>query len=70
MTYTQKVPVRCRFLYSIKIGIIPPFTYMVITQNNDNWDLNIKRFLLTTNARSALVTRESSVQIIVLNTVM
>ena len=69
-TYTQKLLVRCRFLYSKKVGIIPPLTYIVTTQNSESERLNIKFFRLTINARIAFATNASSVPIMVLATVI
>lgn len=46
MTYTQKELVRFMLRYKTKVGIIPPFTYMVMTQNKDSWERNKKRLRL------------------------
>ena len=46
ITYTQKLLVSPSPLYKRNVGIIPPFTYMVMTQNKDSWERNKKRLRL------------------------
>ena len=70
ITYTQKLFVRCSPLNSRNVGIMPPFTYMVTTQNNESCCLNRNLFRLTMYARIALVTSENTVPTTVLATVM
>ena len=70
ITYTQKLFVNPSPLYSKNVGIIPPFTYIVITQKRDSCFLNKNLFLLTINASIALVIRAANVPISVRATVI
>ena len=67
--YTWNVPVRPKFLYNRNTGIIPPLTYIVITQKRDNCDLKRNLLRLTTNASNALATSDVTVAMTVLATV-
>ncbi len=70
ITYTQKLLVSPSPLYKRNVGIIPPFTYMVMTQNRETslWNRNLLR--LTIKARIALAARDNRVPISVLATVI
>ena len=69
ITYTAKLFVRPRDLNRRKVGINPPLTYIVITQNSDTCLAKIKSLRLTINASMAFVTRARAVPITVLATV-